>query len=112
MSLYLIQVIQLFIKLSFNVKIGPQASFHVSGKDYLPPNLSDPRGLGFVVKARIDEDYTGDTFTQGSRTGFIIYVNSATVHCISKEQNSCDISTFGSKSVAIIIFCEYIPGLR
>ena len=37
--------------------------FHVSGNQYLPPNVTDPRGLGFVIKQSVDTDHSGYTFT-------------------------------------------------
>ena len=74
MILYSIQVIKLLIKLSLNVKIG-----HVSGKKDIPLNMPAPCGLCFVVMERVDAEHDGDTFTQCSKKGFIIYVKSKPV---------------------------------
>ena len=37
--------------------------FHVSGNQYLPPNVTDPRGLGFVITQSVDTDHSGYTVT-------------------------------------------------
>ena len=37
--------------------------FHVSGKQYLQPNVTDPRGIGFVITQSVDTDHSGYTFT-------------------------------------------------
>ena len=63
---------------------------HVSGKENIPPNMHVPRVLCFVVNARIDGDHYKDIGTERSRTGFIVYVNSAPVYWMSKRQTSCD----------------------
>ena len=55
-----------------------------------------PCTLGFVVTERVDADYTGDTVSPRFRVGFIIYVKSAPVYWMSKDQTSCESSSFGS----------------
>ena len=50
--------------------------------------------------------------TRRSRTGFIIYINSAPIYFMSKKQGSCETSTFGSEFVAMKQCCEYLRGLR
>ena len=42
---------------------------HIYSKEDLPPNMSAPRDLCFVVMPRVDGDHDGDTFTQRYRTG-------------------------------------------
>ena len=34
---------------------------HLEGKEELPPNMPEPRGLGFVMQAKVDADHAGDT---------------------------------------------------
>ena len=63
---------------------------HVSGNEDLPPNMPATRGLVFVIMPRVDVYHSGYTFTQSSRTGFLIYVNSAPVYWMSKKQTSCE----------------------
>ena len=53
---------------------------HVIGKQEMPPNMPEPRGLGFTITAKVDADHAGDTVTRRSRTGFLVYCNSALVY--------------------------------
>ena len=85
---------------------------HLSGKEEMPPNMPEFRGEGFVIWARVDADHASDTITRRSRTGFLIYINSAPVYWLSKKQNSVESSTFGSEFMAMKQCCEYIRGLR
>jgi hypothetical protein len=85
---------------------------HLQGKEELPPNMPEPRGLGFVMRAKVDADHAGDTVTRRSRTGFLVYLNSALVCWLSRKQTSVESSSFGSEFVAMKQCCEYIRGLR
>ena len=58
---------------------------HVIGKRKLPPNAPEPRGLGFILRAKVDADHASDTVTRRSRTGFLVYINSALVYWFSKK---------------------------
>ena len=57
-------------------------------------------------------DHAGDLVTRRSRTGFLIFLNSAPIFWYSKRQTSCETSSFGSEFVAMKQCCEYIQGLR
>ena len=81
------------------------------GKE-LPPNMPQPRGVGFVTRAKVDADHAADTFTRRSRTGFIVYANCAPIFWFSKKQNSVESSTFGSEFMAMKACCEYLRGFR
>ena len=85
---------------------------HIEGKEELPPNMPEPRGLGFIIRAKVDADHASDTVTRRSRTGFLIYINSAPLYWHSKKQNSLESSTFGSEFTAMKQCCEYIRGLK
>ena len=37
---------------------------HVEGKEELPPNMPEPRGLGSVMRGKVDADHAGDTVTR------------------------------------------------
>ena len=58
---------------------------HLEGKEVLPPNMPQPRGLGFIMTAKVDADHAGDTVTRRSRTDFLVYLNSALIFWISNE---------------------------
>ena len=85
---------------------------HVVGKEELPPNMPEPRGLGFVMRAKVDADHAADTVSRQSRTGFLVYLNCSLIHWFSKKQTSVESSSFGSEFIAMKQCCEYIRGLR
>ena len=85
---------------------------HVQGKEEMPVNMPEPRGLGFVMRAKVDADHAADTTTRRSRTGFLVYLNSAPIYWLSKKQTSVESSSFGSEFVAMKQCCEYLRGLR
>ena len=84
----------------------------VQGKEEIPPNMPEPRGLGFTMCTKVDADHTSDTITRHSRTGFLVYLNCAPIYCWSKKQNSMESSFFGSEFIAMKQCCEYVRGLR
>ena len=61
---------------------------HVQGKEVLPKNMPEPRGSGFVMRAKVDVDHAADTTTRRSRTGFLVYLNCAPIYWMSKKQTS------------------------
>ena len=85
---------------------------HVEGKEELPPNMPEPRGLGFVMRAKVDADHAGDTVTQRSRTGFLVFLNCSLIYWTSKKQTSVKSSSFGSEFITMKRCCEYVRGLR
>lgn len=78
----------------------------------LPPNAPSPRGIGFTMRAFVDSDHAGDSVTRRSRTGFLVFLNSAPIHWFSKKQTCIETSSFGSEFIAMKQCCEYIRGLR
>jgi hypothetical protein len=85
---------------------------HVQGQEELPPKMPEPRGQGFVMRAKVDADHASDTVTRRSRTGFLVYLNSAPIYWWSKKQTSVESSSFGSEFIAMKQCCEYVRGLR
>ena len=37
---------------------------HIQEKEELPPNMPEPHGLGFVMRAKVDADHASDTVSQ------------------------------------------------
>ena len=68
--------------------------------------------MGFVMSAKVDADHAADTTTRRSRTGFIVFLNCAPIHWMSKKQTGVESSSFGSEFVAMKQCCEYLRGLR
>jgi hypothetical protein len=87
-------------------------SVYGQGTETLPSNAPEPRGYGFKIKAYVDSDHAGDSVTRRSRTGFIVYMNSAPIYWTSKKQGSINTSTFASEYCAMKSCCEYVRGLR
>ena len=88
------------------------SEFCLSMSEELPTNMPQPRGMEFVIRSYIDADHAGDSITRRSRTGFLVYLNSAPVYWISKKQSSVETSSFGSEFIAMKQCTEYICGLR
>ena len=78
----------------------------------IPANVLEPRGFRFKIRAYVDSDHAGDSVTQRSRTGFLVYLNSAPIYWTSKKQTSIETSSFGSEFIAMKVCCEYLRGLR
>ena len=97
----------------FEAKDWASSEFgHLEGKEETPPKQPEPRGLGFIVSAKVDADLAGDTVTRRSRTGFLVWVNSSLVYFWSKKQTAVETSSFGSEFIAMKQCCEYLRGLR
>jgi hypothetical protein len=46
---------------------------HLQGDEELPPNMPQPRGLGFIMMStKVNADHASDTVTRQSRTGFLV----------------------------------------
>ena len=84
---------------------------HIQGEEVFPPNAPEPRGLGFVMRLKVDADHATDTVTRRSRTGFLVYLNSSLIYWSSKKQNSVESSSFGSEFCTMKTCCEYLRGL-
>ena len=78
----------------------------------LPPNMPEPRGQAMRMRTYVDSDHAGESLTRRSRTGFIVFLNKAPIYWLSKKQQGCETSTFGSEFVAMKQATEYIRGLR
>ena len=74
--------------------------------------MPEPRGLGFVMRAKVDADHASDMITRRSRMGFLVFLNCALIYWWSKKQNSVESLSFGSEFIAMKQCCEYVHGLR
>ena len=83
-------------------------SGHIEGREELPPNMPEPRGVRFIMRAKVDADHAADTMTRRLRTGFLVFLNSALIHWWSKKQTSVESSSFGSEFIAMKQCCEYL----
>ena len=94
------------------VKEDWSASEYGECEETLPHEPPETRGLGFIMRAFVDSDHAGDSITRRSRTGFIIFLNSAPIYWYSKKQTSVETSSFGAEFIAMKSCCEYVRGLR
>jgi hypothetical protein len=60
----------------------------------------------------VDANHAGDRITRRSHTGIIIFINRAPIIWYSKQQNTVEMSTFGSEFVVARIAVELIESLR
>ena len=64
------------------------------------------------MRVFVDSNYASNTVTRKSRTGFLIYLQSALIYWTSKKQITIEISSFGSEFMAMKHDTEYVCGLR
>ena len=86
---------------SFVMQDWSNTEFDHDNKEEIPQDMPESRGMGFVIRAYVDADHAGDCITRRSRTGFLVYLNSAPAYWCSKKQGSCETSTFGSEFMAM-----------
>jgi hypothetical protein len=88
------------------------SKFYGDVSEERPPNAPEPLGKEFLMRAYVDSDHAGEKMTRRSRTGFIVYLNSAPIYWLSKKQTAVETSSFGSEFMAMKQCTEYLRGLR
>jgi hypothetical protein len=63
------------------------------------------------MRAYVDADHTTDTMTHQSRSGFLVFLDSAPIYWMSKKQASVETSSFGSELCAMKQCTKYVRGL-
>ena len=53
------------------------SKFYGDVSEEKPPNAPEELGNEFLMRAYVDSDHAGEKLTRRSRTGFIVYLNSA-----------------------------------
>ena len=86
--------------------------FYGECKEPLPPNAPTPRGKEVDIRMFVDSDHAGDKATRRSRTGFLIYINTALIQWLSKKQSTVETSVFGEEFAAMKHGIEILRGLR
>jgi hypothetical protein len=86
--------------------------YYPGAKEQISPNAPEPRGKEVDLRMYVDSDHAGDQTTRRSRTGYIIYVNSAPVIWHSKKQTRVETSVFGAEFCAMTQGIERLRGLR
>jgi hypothetical protein len=88
------------------------SNFYGDVKEAIPPNMPKPKGKTLVVKLFVDSDHAADKLLRRSRTGFILYLNSAPIIWFSKRQGTIETSVFGAEFVAMRAGIEAGRSLR
>ena len=70
-------------------------------EETLPPNIPTPLGVGFKIRCFVDSDYAGESLTERSRTGFILFLNRTPICWNTKKQTLVETTTFGSEFMAM-----------
>jgi hypothetical protein len=96
----------------FNLKDWSTSESGLTLHEEMPYNMPEARGFGFLMRAFVDADHATDSITRRSRTGFLVYLNSAPIYWTSKKQISVETSSFGSEFTAMKQCTEYVRGLR
>jgi hypothetical protein len=81
-------------------------------KEAIPPNAPVTRGKAIDLRLFVDSDHAGEHFTRRSRTGFVIYLNTAPTVWFSKRQPTVESSAFGAEFVAMKNGIETTRGLH
>ncbi len=87
-------------------------AFYPYAREELPPNAPEPRGNPVQKVCYVDADHAGDLLTRRSRTGVLLYLNTAPIIWYSKKQNSVETSTYGSEYIALKTAIEIVKGTR
>jgi hypothetical protein len=88
------------------------SSFYGNVQKAIPPNAPEPCGKDIDLRMFVDSDHAGDKPTLRSRTGFIIFLNMASIVWFSKKQATIETSVFGAEFVAMKQGVECLRGLR
>jgi hypothetical protein len=86
--------------------------FYGDVEEELPPNMPKLRGRLVIISSFVDANHAGNVITRRSHTGIFLFVQNAPIIWVSKQQNTVEAATFGSKFVALRICKELIVALR
>jgi hypothetical protein len=87
--------------------------FYGDIKEAIPPNAPKSRGKEINLRLFCDSDHAGDSKLRcRSRSGFLIYINSALIVWYLKRQATIETSVFGAEFVAMKQGMEALQGLR
>jgi hypothetical protein len=68
------------------------SSFYGDNHEAIPPHMPKPKGKTLVIRLFVDSDHANDKSMRRSRTGFILYLNSAPIIWYSKRQGTIETS--------------------
>ena len=80
--------------------------------ELLQPKMPKPICCSMKIRTYVDEDHAGNLETWRSHTGILIYLNNSLIIWFSKQKNTVESSSFGSKFVGLRIAKELLVSLR
>ncbi len=86
--------------------------FYEDATEAIPPNAPRPLGKGVTIRMYVDSDHAGDKTIRRSRTGFVIFLQSAMIDWLSKRQSTVESSVFGAEFCAMKHGIENLRGIR
>ena len=86
--------------------------FYHGAEEPIPGNMPKPRGKGIDLRLFVDSNHAGDKRNRRSRTGFLIYLNTALIQWYSKAQSTCETSVFGAEFLAMKTDVDTLRGVR
>ena len=81
-------------------------------KALTPSNVPRMIGKKFIIRAFVDANFLGNSFTRHPKFAFIVMLNSAPKLWLSKKLSSMETISVGSDSVAILQCCKYLKVQR
>jgi hypothetical protein len=81
-------------------------------KEAIPSNDPVAQGEKIDLLLFVDSDHAGEHFMRRSSTGFVIYLNMASIVLFSKRQPTVESSVFGAEFVAMNSGIETMRSLR
>ena len=75
--------------------------FYGDLEEEIPPFAPEPLGRAVDIFCWVDANHAGNLLTRRSHTGILILVQNAPIIWYSKKQNTVELSSFGSKFVAM-----------
>ena len=72
------------------------SEFYRDAKEAIPVNTPEPQGKKVDICMFVDNDHAGDKVSHRSKSGFLIYMNTALVQWISKKHSTAETTVFGA----------------
>ena len=88
------------------------SDFYKDAKEAIPHDMPEPLGMPVQQTVYVDSDHAGDKVTRRSRTGILLFLNSAPIVWRSSKQMSIETSSFGSEFSAMKAAVEITEGIR
>ena len=88
------------------------APFYWDVQEAKPLNAPKPLGKEVTLRMFVDSDHAGDKSDRRSKTGYILFINMATIYWHTKNQATVVCAVFGDEFVAMKKGVEALRGIR